>query len=171
MKAVRRVVKQLPVEMIKQCLSVSSCMQMCTVMDEHYTACQHSMPFVLNGPMQFFECFSIHCDIILVPCCMNSTFPVPETSCHQLSGISLFNFFGLFGECMCIHCFDCFLASTSTNKTLISLSVTHMLWLRNTLPSSCHCSKKSKPKPFSVFSVHTPAFSEPILCKTCDSMA
>jgi hypothetical protein len=28
--------------------------------------------------------------------------------------------------------------------------------------------QKSKPNPFSVFCVHPWAFSEPILCKTCD---
>jgi hypothetical protein len=54
MRAVRRVVKQLPVEMLQQCLSASSCMRMCSVMEELYTVCQHSTPFILNGPVQFF---------------------------------------------------------------------------------------------------------------------
>jgi hypothetical protein len=36
-RAVRRVVKQLPVEMLQQCLSANSCLWMCIVMEEHYT--------------------------------------------------------------------------------------------------------------------------------------
>jgi hypothetical protein len=52
--AVRGVVKQLPVEMLQQCSSASSCMQMRIVMEEHYTGYQHSTSFFLNGPMQFF---------------------------------------------------------------------------------------------------------------------
>jgi hypothetical protein len=35
--AVRRVVKQLPVEMLHQCLSASSCIRMRIIMEEHYT--------------------------------------------------------------------------------------------------------------------------------------
>jgi hypothetical protein len=55
-RAVRRVVRQLPVEMLQQCSSANSCMQTHIVMEEYYkyTACQHSMPFVLNGPTQVF---------------------------------------------------------------------------------------------------------------------
>jgi hypothetical protein len=52
--AVRRVVRQLPVEMLQQCPSASSCVQMCVVMEEHCTGCQYSTPFVLNDLMQFF---------------------------------------------------------------------------------------------------------------------
>jgi hypothetical protein len=51
-RAVNRVV-----EMYQQCSSASSCMQTCIVMEEHYNICQHSTPFVFNGPMQFFLVF------------------------------------------------------------------------------------------------------------------
>jgi hypothetical protein len=34
------------------------------------------------------------------------------------------NFFGLFGECVCMHCFDCSLISTFTNETQVSSPVT-----------------------------------------------
>jgi hypothetical protein len=51
------VVRQLPVEMLQQCLGVSSCMLTYIVMEEHYTTCQHSTPLVLNGPTQFFLVF------------------------------------------------------------------------------------------------------------------
>jgi hypothetical protein len=55
-RAVRRVVKELQAEMLLQCWSTSSCKSMWThaVMKGHYTRCQHSMPFVLNGPMRSF---------------------------------------------------------------------------------------------------------------------
>jgi hypothetical protein len=50
MRAVRREVKQLPVEKLQQSLSASSYTRMRTRfgMEEHYTVCQHSAPFDLN---------------------------------------------------------------------------------------------------------------------------
>jgi hypothetical protein len=71
-RAVRWVVKQLAVEMLQQCSSVSSCIWTCLVMEEHCTGCQHSTPFVLNGHMQFFLVILIS-DVIMVSCCMNGT--------------------------------------------------------------------------------------------------
>jgi hypothetical protein len=56
-RAVRRVV---PVEMLQQCLSVTSCMWTCFVREEHYIGCQHSMPFVLNGQLYAVLCFALH---------------------------------------------------------------------------------------------------------------
>jgi hypothetical protein len=56
-RTVRRVVKQLPVEMHQQCSSVSSCMWMRIAMEVHSTICQHSKLCVLNGPTQFFLVF------------------------------------------------------------------------------------------------------------------
>jgi hypothetical protein len=53
-RAVTRVVKQLPVEMPQQWTSASSRMRTLIVMEEHYTGYQHSTPFVPNGPTQFF---------------------------------------------------------------------------------------------------------------------
>jgi hypothetical protein len=44
--------------MLQQCSGASNCMRMCVVMEEHYTACQHSPPFVLNDPMQFLSVFN-----------------------------------------------------------------------------------------------------------------
>jgi hypothetical protein len=60
----------------------------------------------------------------------------------------------LFGECVCIHCFDWCLVATLTNETQVSLPLVHMMWLRNSLPPLWYHSKKSKPKPISVFCVH-----------------
>jgi hypothetical protein len=56
-RAARRVVKQLPVKMLKQYSNASSCMLTRIAIEEHYTVCQHSKTFVLNGPMQFFLLF------------------------------------------------------------------------------------------------------------------
>jgi uncharacterized Fe-S cluster protein YjdI len=53
--AVRRVVQQLPVEVLQQCSSASSCMQMHIIIERLNTVCQHSMDFVLNGPTQLFS--------------------------------------------------------------------------------------------------------------------
>jgi hypothetical protein len=48
----------------------------------------------------------------------------------------------LFGECVCIHCFDCFLVSAFTNETHVSSPVTCTMWLRNSVPSLWyHCIK------------------------------
>jgi hypothetical protein len=42
--------------MLQKCSSANSCIRMRTriVMVEHYTRCQHSTPFALNVPTQFF---------------------------------------------------------------------------------------------------------------------
>jgi hypothetical protein len=68
----------------------------------------------------------------------------------------------LFGECVCIHCFDCSLVSTFTTETQVSSPVT--MRLRNSSQSVWYRSKKPKPKPFS-------AFSESFLGETCHSLA
>jgi hypothetical protein len=129
-------------------------------MEEHYTRHQHSKPFVLNDPMQFF--FSIlqyTSDVIVAICSLDSTISTPFLS--QKTGVISFladniclNIFGFFGESVCIHCYDCSLVSTFTNETQVSLPVTHMMWLRNLSPSLWYRCKKSEPKPFSVFCVH-----------------
>jgi hypothetical protein len=53
-RAVRRVVKHLPDEMLQQCSSASSYLWMHIVMEEHCTKCQNSTPFVLNCPTCLF---------------------------------------------------------------------------------------------------------------------
>jgi hypothetical protein len=40
--------------MLQQCSSTKICVRTHIDMVEHYTVCQHSTPFVLNGPTQFF---------------------------------------------------------------------------------------------------------------------
>jgi hypothetical protein len=48
----------------------------------------------------------------------------------------------LFGDCACIHCFDCPLVSTFTNETQVSSPVT--MWLWNSWPSLWYHSKRVK---------------------------
>jgi hypothetical protein len=77
----------------------------------------------------------------------------------------------LSGEYVCIHCFDCSLASTFINETQVSSPVTHTMWLKYSSPSFWYHFKKSKPKPFSAFCTHPWAFLNPIWGKTCDRLA
>jgi hypothetical protein len=57
-RAVRWVVKQLPVEMLQQCSSTSSCMRTRIVIKSITPAASfHSF---LNSPTQFSLCFAIH---------------------------------------------------------------------------------------------------------------
>jgi hypothetical protein len=124
-RAVRRLVKQLPVEMLQQCSSANSCMRMRFVMEEHYTGYQHSMPFVLNG--QSYAVFLVFHDTLLTLLwsCVAWIPPSSLFYCNRKQLPSAFwqadnvclNFFGLFGECVCIHSLDCFLISTFTNET------------------------------------------------------
>jgi hypothetical protein len=53
-RAVRRVIKQLLVEMLQQWSNVSSCMQTSIIMEERYTGFQHFTLLVVNGNMQIF---------------------------------------------------------------------------------------------------------------------
>jgi hypothetical protein len=50
----------------------------------------------------------------------------------------------LFGECVCIHSFDCSLVSIFTNETHVLSPVTHVMWARNSLTSFWYHSKKVK---------------------------
>jgi hypothetical protein len=79
---------------------------------------------------------------------MNSTTSTPFP-CQKTAAISFLadnvslNFFGLFGECMCINCFDCSLVSTLTNETQILSPVTRRMQQRNSSPSLWYRSKKN----------------------------
>jgi hypothetical protein len=62
---------------------------------------------------------------------MNSTINTPLLS-QKTAAISFLtdiclNFFGLFGECICIHWFDCSLVSMLTNETQVSAFVSRMM--------------------------------------------
>jgi hypothetical protein len=101
--------------MLQQCLSASRCMWMHTVMGEHYTysGCQHSTPFVLNGPAQLFSfAHAYTSDIIVVPCCIISTFSTPFLS-YKIVAIS-------FLVNVCLHFLTC-LVSMSASTVLTAL--------------------------------------------------
>jgi hypothetical protein len=63
---------------------------------------------------RFLVLFQYTSDVIVIPRCMNSTISTPFLS-QKTDAISFLadkvclNFFGLFGERACIHCFDCLL--------------------------------------------------------------
>jgi hypothetical protein len=110
------VVKQLPAEMLQQCLSVSS-----IIMEQHYTRCEHttlSFWIVLHN---FFNVLQYTYEVIVFPYCMISTISTPFMSRKTVAigflADAYLIFFGLFGECVCIHWFDCCLVSTFTNET------------------------------------------------------
>jgi hypothetical protein len=145
--AVRRVAKQLPSEMLE-------CEQLYSHTDARcHGEALYRMSAFHTFRYEVFLFFSQYaCDVTAVPCCMNSAIstpfrPVPENSCHQLSGrqTSLNFFFGSFGECMCSHCFHCPLVSIFT--------FTRTMWLRNSSLSLWHRSKNVE--------------AEAILCVLC----
>jgi hypothetical protein len=53
-RAVRRMVEQLPVEMLQQGSNVSICVQTFIAMEKNNAGCQHFTPFVLTDPTEFF---------------------------------------------------------------------------------------------------------------------
>jgi hypothetical protein len=61
----------------------------------------------------------------------------------------------LVNECVCIYCFDYSLVSAPTNEIQVSSPVTNIMWLRNSLPSLWHCSKKSHSQSHSLHFVRT----------------
>jgi hypothetical protein len=63
--------------MLQQCSSASSCMRKRNFTEEHYTGCQHSTPFVLNGPRSFLSVLQYTFDVFAVPYCMNFTVSTP----------------------------------------------------------------------------------------------
>jgi hypothetical protein len=144
-------------------------------MEEHYTGCQQSTPFVLHGPTQFVSVSQYTSDVTVVPCCMNytisTTFPSQKIGVIRFLADICLNLFSLLGECMCIQCFNCSMASTFKNENQVSSPLTQTMWLRNSSPALWYCSKKSQSWNHSVFCAHPWAFSEPILHKTCDSLA
>jgi hypothetical protein len=97
--------------MLQQCSGASSCVRMCIVMEEHYTGCHHSTPFIRNDSTQFFGVSQYTSDVIVVPCCINSTISTLFLSQKSvansfLADIICLNVSYLFGECMCIHYID-----------------------------------------------------------------
>jgi hypothetical protein len=95
-------------------------------MAEHYAGCQKPLVFIFSVS----QCTS---DVIVVPCCMNSTISTPVLAQKTVDNSflarrqRLFKLFGWFGGCMCIYCFHCSLVSTFTNETQVSSPVTRTM--------------------------------------------
>jgi hypothetical protein len=131
-KALRRVVKQLIVEMFHQCPNARSCVQMRIVMVEHYIRCSVSHAFCSEWPA--LHSFYSFCNKLLTlwSCVAWIPFLSQKTAVISfLADNACLNFFGLFGECVCIQCFKYSLVSAFTNEIRVSWPVTHMMWLRN----------------------------------------
>jgi hypothetical protein len=100
-RAARKVVKQLQVEMLHQCSSASSCMLMHIVMEEWMSAFN---AFCSEWPAirSSFSVFQYTSDITVVPCCMNSTISISFCPRNQLPSIfwqadnTCLKFFGMF---------------------------------------------------------------------------
>jgi hypothetical protein len=93
------------------------------VMEEHYTGCQHSIPFVwmalcsflvfrntLLTLLWFFAAWPLPASTS-TSSSSSSVFSCPRNSSHYLSGWRLFKLSRLAGECVFIHCFDCSLVN------------------------------------------------------------
>jgi hypothetical protein len=110
-------VKKLPVKMLQQCCSASTCMQTHTAMLECYTGCQHSKSFLLNcPPCSFFvlqyktwlnsqaaDFFDIGTQQ-LISQCNNASIPAMTTLKSSLSMCILF----LVYDKLSSHCSFCY---------------------------------------------------------------
>jgi hypothetical protein len=99
--------------------------------EEHYTGCQHSTPFVPNGSSNYFNVSQYTSEVIVVLSCVNFTInnpflPQKTVVIGFLADVSL-NFLDLLGKYVCSHCFECFFVSTFTNETQFSSHVTRMM--------------------------------------------
>jgi hypothetical protein len=113
----------------------------------HWMSAFHTFCSEWLALRSFFSVLQYTSDVTVVPCCMNSTintsFLSNKPGAISFPGDVCLNLFGLFHECVCIHCFDWSLVSTITNETQISSPVTCMMWLRNSLPSLWYHSQKA----------------------------
>jgi hypothetical protein len=113
------------VEVLQQRWSASSCMRMCVVMAS--TTLDVSIQcllfwMALRGSFSVLQYTS---DITVVPYCMYFTCAL-KVIISFLSDICL-NFFGVFGECVYIHCCECSFVLTFTNEPLVLSPFTLMM--------------------------------------------
>jgi hypothetical protein len=109
-RAVRRVVKQLPVEMLQQYSSASSCTVCRRALSWKSTTPDGSIPRLSFWMIlrRFFSVSQYTCNVIVVPCCMNSTIssPFPSQKTVAISFLAdrqrCLNFFRLVWW-MCVH--------------------------------------------------------------------
>jgi hypothetical protein len=121
-------------------------MWMHVVMEERYTGGQHSMPLFWMALRNFFCYFQCTSDI-MVPCWLDSTTNTPllyqKAVAINLAYDVCLNFFGVFGECVRIHC-----SGFNIHKwNQVSSPITCMMWLWNSSPFLWYHSKEVL-KPF-----------------------
>jgi hypothetical protein len=80
-RTVNRVIRENAVEMHQQCPSASSCIQTCILVEEHNSRYQHSTPCFWMAIHSYLSVLRYTCDIIVAPCCMNST--ISTLSCPR----------------------------------------------------------------------------------------
>jgi hypothetical protein len=139
-RAVRRVVNQVPAAMLQWCWSASQL----HADAHHHGGALHwhysitHLLFWMAGPKQFLVFHNTLLTLLwfLVAWIPPSAllFSPRKVIISFLADVYL-NLFRLSGECVHIHCFDCSLVSTFTNKTQVSSPVTCIMWLRNSSPS------------------------------------
>jgi hypothetical protein len=141
-------------------------------MEEHHPGRQNSRSFFRMALRSIFcvcvcVCFAIHfrryCGSLLHESHHQRSFHFPEKvlAFWQADNVCL-SLFGLFGECVFIRCFDCFLISTFTNESQVLSSFTPTILLRNSSPSLCYHGSKVKAEaihcllcaPMSIFGNH-----------------
>jgi hypothetical protein len=144
---VRRVVKQLPVEMLQQCSCASNCMRW--ALSWRITAPDVNIPlflFWMAHHTQGFQCIAINFWRYRGPLShefrQQHSFPVKTVATSFLADDVCLNFFNLFAEYVWIHFFDCSFISTFINETQISSSLTRTMLLGNSPPSLWYRSKE-----------------------------
>jgi hypothetical protein len=158
-RAIGWVVK-LPVEMLQHCSSVS-CMRTPIIKEQHYNRMSAFHGLYSEWPYADLLVFR---NILLT-----LRGPLLHEFHHQLYGRFCLNDFGLFGKCLCIHCFYCSLLSIFTNENQVSSRVT--MQLQSTSPSLWYRSKNVKEKAILCILCPPVSISGPNLRKTCDSLA
>jgi hypothetical protein len=95
-------------------------MQKRVVMEGRYTVCQHSTPYIPNGPNTILFGVSQYSSAVCFGSLLHEfhyqhLLLVSENRCNQLYGRQrLFKLFGLSGECVHVHCFENDLVSVPT---------------------------------------------------------
>jgi hypothetical protein len=165
-RAVRRMVKQLPAEMLQHWPSASSWMRKRTFTEKHYTVRQHSMSVVLNGLTSLF-CVSQHTFDLIVWISLSAfpSFLRKELPSAFWQADVCLNYFGLFGE-IYVHPLLWLRFDFNIHKWNTGFITCYLYDLWEIYHHLCAIALKwSKPKPFSAFCANPSEFSEPLLHK------
>jgi len=84
----------------------------CVVVQENDAFSEHSAPFVLDRPPKLIQRFTIDLWRYCGPWChefyQQISLTVPEYCSHHFFVRECLNFLSFLGECVCIHCLECF---------------------------------------------------------------